>query len=98
MPKIKSTSLGKFPNPLHSNKTDGASVDHDPKSYITHWHAAPHGQRIYRRTKRACEVFKVAEEISSSDVALSRPGTYSNGKNDPQKTTEIPKPGSADDK
>ena len=31
------------------------------------------------------------EEISSSDVALSRPGTYSNGKNGLQKTTEIPK-------
>ena len=45
--------------------------------------------------KRACEVFRVAQEyltchrshfvegISNPDVALSRPGTYPNGKNDP---------------
>ena len=36
-----------------------------------------------------CRRSHVVEEISSPDVALSRPGTYSNRKNDLQKTTEI---------
>ena len=36
-----------------------------------------------------CRRSHVVEEISSPDVALSRPGTYPSKKNDPQKTTEI---------
>ena len=36
-----------------------------------------------------CRRSHVVEEISSPDVALSRPGTYPNKENDPQKTTEI---------
>ena len=53
-----------------------------------------------RRTKRACEVLRVAleylmcrpshfvEEISSPDVALSRPGTYPNKRRRPPENEE----------
>ena len=60
-------------------------------------------QQQNRRTKRACEVFKVAweclmcrrshfvEEISSPDVALSRPGTYPNKRRRPPENDGNPK-------